>query len=171
MASDLLSEWHAISYDEENVQVAKKVWEKYFALEKEIYKKILANPDEEISGTVADLASTYDMDNVYFAGFLEGINDSIVKQNPIDKLKDSTKVKIKIDKEKLYYNMVQNKATWLYELPEWDAILTKEKRQELYKKCKDAQVVKREGDKVYPNDPCPCGSGKKNKKCCGKNVA
>ena len=23
-------------------------------------------------------------------------------------------------------------------------------------------------DKVYPNDPCPCGSGKKYKKCCGK---
>lgn len=24
--------------------------------------------------------------------------------------------------------------------------------------------------KIYPNDPCPCGSGKKYKKCCGKNV-
>ena len=23
--------------------------------------------------------------------------------------------------------------------------------------------------KIYPNDPCPCGSGKKYKKCCGKN--
>ena len=22
--------------------------------------------------------------------------------------------------------------------------------------------------KIYPNDPCPCGSGKKYKKCCGK---
>jgi uncharacterized protein YchJ len=28
-------------------------------------------------------------------------------------------------------------------------------------------VVKEE--KIYPNDPCPCGSGKKYKKCCGKN--
>ena len=27
-------------------------------------------------------------------------------------------------------------------------------------------VVK--SDKVYPNDPCPCGSGKKYKKCCGR---
>ena len=24
------------------------------------------------------------------------------------------------------------------------------------------------GHKLYPNDPCPCGSGKKYKKCCGK---
>ena len=28
---------------------------------------------------------------------------------------------------------------------------------------------KREEKKVYPNDPCPCGSGKKYKKCCGRN--
>ena len=33
---------------------------------------------------------------------------------------------------------------------------------------KVAGIVKREGKKVYPNDPCPCGSGKKYKKCCGK---
>lgn len=28
---------------------------------------------------------------------------------------------------------------------------------------------KREEKKVYPNDPCPCGSGKKYKQCCGRN--
>ncbi len=28
---------------------------------------------------------------------------------------------------------------------------------------------KRENKKIYPNDPCPCGSGKKYKQCCGKN--
>ena len=28
--------------------------------------------------------------------------------------------------------------------------------------------VKMSQKKVYPNDPCPCGSGKKFKKCCGK---
>ena len=27
---------------------------------------------------------------------------------------------------------------------------------------------KREDKKVYPNDPCPCGSGKKFKQCCGR---
>jgi len=29
-------------------------------------------------------------------------------------------------------------------------------------------VQKISGKKIYPNDPCPCGSGKKFKKCCGK---
>lgn len=33
-----------------------------------------------------------------------------------------------------------------------------------------APVVSRpvRGQKIYPNDPCPCGSGKKYKKCCGR---
>ena len=30
--------------------------------------------------------------------------------------------------------------------------------------------VKREVAKVYPNDPCPCGSGKKFKNCHGRNA-
>ncbi len=31
--------------------------------------------------------------------------------------------------------------------------------------------VKRKNKKIYPNDPCPCGSGKKYKNCCGRNAA
>jgi len=27
---------------------------------------------------------------------------------------------------------------------------------------------KRAAEKIYPNDPCPCGSGKKYKQCCGR---
>jgi len=30
--------------------------------------------------------------------------------------------------------------------------------------------VKRENEKIYPNAPCPCGSGKKYKQCCGRNA-
>ena len=29
--------------------------------------------------------------------------------------------------------------------------------------------VKRQDTKIYPNDPCPCGSGKKYKQCCGQS--
>lgn len=32
---------------------------------------------------------------------------------------------------------------------------------------KQQPVVKEQ--KIYPNNPCPCGSGKKYKKCCGSN--
>ena len=29
----------------------------------------------------------------------------------------------------------------------------------------------RSGKQIYPNDPCPCGSGKKYKHCCGRKAA
>ena len=45
---------------------------------------------------------------------------------------------------------------------------TEEEQQALYKEQKQSQTI-RKAAKVYPNDPCPCGSGKKYKKCCGKN--
>jgi SEC-C motif-containing protein len=32
----------------------------------------------------------------------------------------------------------------------------------------NAPTVRHEGPRVGRNDPCPCGSGKKSKKCCGK---
>ena len=42
-------------------------------------------------------------------------------------------------------------------------------RKDLYKKQKlSGTVVK--GKKIGRNDPCPCGSGKKYKQCCGKNA-
>ena len=73
------------------------------------------------------------------------------------------------DKEKLYYNMVGCKADWLYELPQWDNLLDEQTRKDLYKKQKlSGTVVK--GKKIGRNDPCPCGSGKKYKFCCGKNA-
>ena len=86
--------------------------------------------------------------------------------HPIDTMEEDTVVKIQIDPEKLYYNMVEAKASWLYELPAWVSILTEEKRKELYKEQKKSGTVKRESKKIYPNDTCPCGSGKKYKKCC-----
>ena len=66
-------------------------------------------------------------------------------------------------------NMVGCNAEWLYKLPEWDAIFSQQKRDELYKlETKSHTVIK--PPKVGRNDPCPCGSGKKYKKCCGANA-
>ena len=69
----------------------------------------------------------------------------------------------------LYKNMVDARADWLYELPQWDAIFTPEKRKELYlEQKKSGTVVK--AHKIGRNDPCPCGSVKKYKYCCGRNA-
>ena len=168
----LLENWRNLAYgDGLNDKKREDLWKNYFAIEKGIYEKILSNPTEVVEGTVKELAEKYETDILIMTGFSDGINESLKGyENPIETMDEDTAVKIEIDPEKLYYNMVEAKASWLYGLPQWDQILSEETRTELYKKQKASGTVRREGHKIYPNDPCPCGSGKKYKKCCGRNV-
>ena len=161
--STLLEQWRDTAYSKEMDKASlQKFWGTYFQTEKEIYEKLLENPDEEVKGTVKELAEKYGINVFTMTGFLDGINDSLKVANPIETMDEDTEVSL------LYKNMVDAKADWLYELPQWDKIFTEEKKKVLYKEQKNARTIHVE-KKVYPNDPCPCGSGKKYKKCCGKN--
>ena len=165
----LLQEWQKIAYNEKaNKGELQRFWQRYFLLEKGVYEKLLTNPDEVVEGTVKELAEKYNLSVLEMAGFLDGINESLVTPNPIDTMEEDTKVSLAFDKEKLYKNMVEAKADWLYELPQWKEIFPEEKLKQLYTEQKKSGTVIKEA-KVYPNDPCPCGSGKKYKKCCGRN--
>ena len=167
----LLENWRNLAYGNGLDDKQKEnLWNGYFTIEKGIYEQILSNPTEVITGTVKELAEKYNTEILIMTGFLDGINESLKDyQNPIDTMDEDTEVKIEIDPEKLYYNMVEAKAEWLYTLPQWDSILTEERRKELYKQQKASGTIRKE-KKIFPNDPCPCGSGKKYKKCCGKNA-
>ena len=165
----LLDTWRDMAYDETMDQgTLQRFWAVYFDKETAIYKELLQNPDEVVKGTVKELAEKYGVDIMTMTGFLDGINDSLKEANPIETMEEDTEVQLGFDKELLYKNMVAAKAEWLYELEEWDAIFDKDKQKELYKEQKASTTIIKE-TKVYPNDPCPCGSGKKYKKCCGKN--
>ena len=166
----LLEQWREMAYEKENSEEEiKKFWTSYFLTEKGIYEKLLADPDAAVKGTVEELAAKYQVDVMTMVGFLDGINESLKAENPIETMDKDTVVSLDFDKEKLYYNMVEAKANWLYELPQWDSILSEERRKELYKEQKASGTIRKER-KIYPNDPCPCGSGKKYKKCCGRNA-
>jgi preprotein translocase subunit SecA len=165
----LLNQWRGIAYNEQTDKNSlQKLWIAYFQKEKEIYQQLLANPDEIVSGTVKELAEKYNVDIMTMTGFLDGINDSLVTANPIEEMDEDTVVSLGFDKELLYKNMVAAEADWLYNLEEWKPIFDDEKRKELYKEQKSSTTIVKD-TKIYPNDPCPCGSGKKYKKCCGKN--
>ena len=164
----LLQEWQKIAYDQQADRgKLQKFWQRYFMLEKGVYEKLLTNPDEKVEGTVKELAEKYDLSIMDMTGFLDGINDSLVTPNPIDTMEEDTKVSLAFDKEKLYKNMVDAKADWLYELPQWDEIFDAETKRKLYLEQKKSGTVV-VGKKVGRNDPCPCGSGKKYKFCCGR---
>lgn len=164
----LLEEWQKIAYDQQADRgKLQKFWQRYFMLEKGVYEKLLTNPDEKVEGTVKELAEKYDLSIMDMTGFLDGINDSLVTLNPIDTMEEDTKVSLAFDKEKLYKNMVDAKADWLYELPQWDEIFDADTKRKLYLEQKKSGTVV-VGKKVGRNDPCPCGSGKKYKFCCGR---
>ena len=164
----LLGQWRAKAYDQKADRgVLQRLWADYFESEKEIYKQLLQNPDEVVRGSVKELAEKYNIPLEKMVGFLDGINDSLVERNPIETMTEDTVVSLGFDKKKLYKNMVDARADWLYELPEWDAIYSKEEQHELFlEQRKSGTIVKPK--KIGRNDPCPCGSGKKYKNCCGR---
>ena len=165
----LLKQWRDMAYDEKaNKGDIQRFWANYFNIEKNIYEQLLSDPDTEVKGTVKELADKYGQSVMTMTGFLDGINDSLVEPNPIEEMEEDTVVNLGFDKALLYKNMVAADADWLYELEEWNDIFDEETRKKLYKEQKSSTTIVKEA-KIYPNDPCPCGSGKKYKKCCGKN--
>lgn len=166
----LLQDWRDRAYSQEMDERAGQLfWGNYFNLEKAVYEELLSDPDVVVTGTVAELAERFHMDVMNMVGFLDGINESLKEPNPIEEMEENTVVSLDFDREKLYYNMVGAKADWLYELPQWDALLSAERRNELYREQKQSGTIRKE-KKIGRNDPCPCGSGKKYKQCCGRAV-
>lgn len=164
----LLEKWREIAYNESaDKNELQQLWKDYFQEEKDIYAELLKNPDEVVKGTVKELADKYGVSIMTMTGFLDGINDSLKESNPIEEMEEDTEVNLGFDKALLYKNMVAAEADWLYNLEEWEEIFDEDTRKALYKEQKSSTTIVK-GAKIYPNDPCPCGSGKKYKKCCGK---
>lgn len=166
----ILGQWRAKAYDQKaNKGALQRFWADYFVSEKEIYIQLLQDPDTVVKGTVKELAEKYGVTLEKMVGFLDGINDSLIEKNPIESMTEDTEVNLGFDKPLLYKNMVDARADWLYELPEWDAIFTKEEQHALFlEQRKSGTIIKPK--KIGRNDPCPCGSGKKYKQCCGRNA-
>ncbi|MZQ75861.1 MAG: SEC-C domain-containing protein [Peptoclostridium sp.] len=143
-------------------------WREYLPKEMENYKYILSHMDETVSGKLSDIADKFSMDPVTFAGFLDGINDSLKEGIDLETLTEDSDIALPVDFEKLYYNMLDAKADWLYNLDEWNGVLPADKRKQIKKEYDKTKTVVKEQEPGR-NEPCPCGSGKKYKKCCGAN--
>ena len=163
----LLEQWRTYAEEQQSGPQGPQFWKDYFDRETEIYKRILESKPRK--NTVKGYAEKYGVDLMTMVAFLDGINDSLKEQNPMETMEEDTEVNLNYDKELLYKNMVEAKAEWLYTLPQWDNLLTGERRKELYKEQKLSKTVVK-GQKIGRNDPCPCGSGKKYKKCCGRDL-
>ena len=161
----LFEQWQDRANEDMSQQEYQAFWASYFEEEKENYALILEAKDPQLKGTVQELAEKFEMDATTFVGFLDGINTSLVEAVELDDLDASSEVDVTIDFEKLLFNMHDAKADWLYELPQWDGVLSEERRKEIRKDYGRSTMASSE-KQAGRNDPCPCGSGKKFKKCC-----
>ena len=102
MSRTLLEQWKDIAYDESADRATlQRFWGTYFQIEKEIYEQLLSNPDEEVKGTVKELAEKYGQEVLTMVGFLDGIDESLKEPNPIETMDEDTVVSLAFDKEKL----------------------------------------------------------------------
>ncbi|MBE6034620.1 SEC-C metal-binding domain-containing protein [Aminipila sp.] len=162
----LYEQWQNL-IDNQTDETFPDFWEKYSSTETKIYTDILENHEKTLTGTFQELVSKYEADPVIFMGFLDGINTSLKTQLKIEEYDENAEIQLDIDFEKLYFNMLGAEADYLYSISAWDKVLSTEKREEIIKEFKKSKTVVKEKEPGR-NDPCPCGSGKKYKKCCGK---
>ena len=166
----IYSDWTSIAQMQRTDRETQEFWTAYFAMEQGVYEKILSRAQEPYTGTFKELAGEFDMELPVFAGFIDGINTSLkAGEYDLESLTEDSPVSLEVDLEKLYYNMLDAKAEWLYTLPMWNDLLTDERRKEITKEYRAANTYVA-APTVGRNDPCPCGSGKKYKKCCGANL-
>ena len=165
----LFEQWKQEIEDHSQNQKDQEIfWKTFCPKEQKIYEDLLGKKEAEVSGTVAGFAEKYNMTETEIMGFLDGISESLSTEAPVlNEMTAESEFAFTIDFEKLFWNMLAVPAEWLFTLPQWDGILTVEKRQEIYKKFRNRNTIVK-GPKIGRNDPCPCGSGKKNKKCCGR---
>jgi len=163
----LYTEWNENLKDIQTQEEYQDFFKNYMGKEAECYKKILEAKNPVIKGTIKELAESNDMTNVQFIGFLDGALTSLKEELDLDSLTEDSDITVELDWEKLLLNMHDAKAEWLYGMNEWNNIFDEEERKRIKKDYnRSKQVVV--GEKTGRNDPCPCGSGKKYKKCCGK---
>ncbi len=162
----LYEQWIRAAYDERG-EAYGAFWDVYLPVEQNVYENILTNKTTSIKGTVQEISEQLKLEPVLLTGFLDGINDATGNTLNMEELELTTNVDITIDFEKLFKKMVEYKAEHLYELSQWENIFSEEQLDSFYKEQKSSRTVVKD-KKVGRNEPCPCGSGKKYKQCCGK---
>lgn len=167
--SVLKEKWQEKAFAKRDKKEEALFWATYLEQEQKIYEIILGEKITKLQGKLCELAAKYEMTNEFFFGFLDGIRGAVSETIELEDLELDTELTLTIDYEKLYKEMVEYKADHLYTLPQWNSIFDESKRKELYASQKKSKTVVN-SPKIGRNDPCPCGSGKKYKKCCGINA-
>ncbi len=163
----LFEQWREL-LENQTEETLRDFWTAYSTAETAIYTEIVSKPRRHLKGVVSELAEKFNTTEVIFTGFLDGINSSLKAPLDVEATTSETEIDLKVNFEALYFNMLEAGADYLYNIPQWEKALSAEKREEIKKKWKKSKTIVKDKEPGR-NDPCPCGSGKKYKKCCGAN--
>lgn len=164
----LLKQWQDLMEQQTDATI-DEFWQEYAGTEQRVYQSILKNYPEKLSGKLSELTERFEARPVIFMGFMDGINSSLTEEMDLESVTEDTDLVFDIDYEKLYFNMLKADADYLYTLEEWLNVFDEDKLKSIVKDYRRSKIVHVE-KKPGRNDPCPCGSGKKYKNCCGKNA-
>ena len=164
----LYENWMKKAFSQEGSSI-EAVWEEYLPKEQKIYEYIIGEKVEKVEGKISELAERFNMTAEMIVAFIDGLNASLEEPFDMEALTEDSQVCININFEKLFKLMIEYKAEHLSTLPQWDGIFDEETRKRLALEQKKSKTIVK-GEKIGRNDPCPCGSGKKYKKCCGANA-
>ncbi|MCF0143928.1 MAG: hypothetical protein HUJ79_02280, partial [Firmicutes bacterium] len=81
----LFEQWQEL-IENQTQETFQEFWEEYSGAETKIYSDILDHPAEKMTGKLGELAEKYEVRPVIFMGFLDGINESIIKQASKDNI-------------------------------------------------------------------------------------
>ena len=180
----LMQQWQELT-DNQTEATIDAFWKEYCDAEIKIYSDIISRAErngEDVTGSLkgnfGELVEQFGVDPVIFMGFIDGVHTSLVEGTGIvagksdidlESIDESSDIDLTIDMKKLNFNMLKADAKHLYGIEGWLDLLTEDELKQIVKDFrKSGTVVK--GKKIGRNDPCPCGSGKKYKHCCGKNA-
>ena len=163
----LYKEWSDL-IENQTTETFDAFWEKYSSTEQRIYQGILSDKNPLVTGSFRALAEKYEADPVIFMGFLDGIQTSLRTPFELEPITEDSDLSLDIIWDQLFYNMINAQADYLFGLEEWDGLLSLDERKEIADKWRRSRTVVKEKEPGR-NDPCPCGSGKKFKNCCGKD--
>ncbi len=174
----LMQQWQDLTENQTEATI-KSFWKEYCEAEMTIYSDILSraesvNGGEELKGSLSgkfgELADGFGVDHVLFMGFIDGVQSSLNNTaGDLESIDEESDIDLDIDMKKLYFNMLKADAEHLYSLEGWESLLTEDERKQITKDFRRSGTVVK-GKKIGRNDPCPCGSGKKYKHCCGRNA-
>ena len=163
----LYTEWKQLVVYFVKTSGEDEFWNEYASVEEKIMPEIIRRYKTNIKGKLKDLAEGFNVSVISFVGFIDGINSSLKKPLDLEAITEDSEIEFDIDFEKLYINMLQAGTEYLYNLPEWNLIFGKDKLTELKLTYGDTKTIVAP-KKIGRNEICPCGSGKKYKKCCGR---